>query len=139
MLACLGPVVFDIRVDLQSISETEKSSFAKHEILGGSPIYEPVGEEEGKITLKGTLLPYFLGGLNGLAAIHQARLQKLPLPLMRGDFQPRSWVLIDSITREDTELDAGEGIGHSIEYTVELIKVGTPDISSAASILRLFL
>jgi phage protein U len=135
----LGPVVFSLKLDLQSISQKEKSSFAKHDILGSSPVYEDTGEEEGTITLKGTLMPYFLGGLSGIAALQAARLQKVPLPLMRGDGLPMGWVLIDAIDRDDTELDANEGIGNSIDYTVSLIKVGTPGIDSAESILRIFL
>jgi len=139
MLMSLGPVVFSLKLDLQSISQKEKSSFAKHDILGSSPTYEDTGEDEGTITLKGTLLPYFLGGLSGIAALQSARLQKVPLPLMRGDGLPMGWVLIDSIDRDDTELDANEGIGNTIDYTVNLIKVGIPGIDSAESILRIFL
>ena len=139
MLACLGPVVFNLVNDLQSIEEETNSSFAQHEVMGAPIVYEDTGEGEGTITLTGILHPYFFGGLKALAALEAARSAKIPLPLMRGDFAPIGWVLIKTISRKDGELDAREGIGHEIEYTLSLLKVGTPAVSGAASILRIFM
>lgn len=140
MLACLGPVVFDIVNDLQGIDDTSESSFARHDIMGGAVVYEPTGEEEGTFTLKGKLHPnFFDGALIGLAALEQARRAKVPLPLMGGDFVPRGWVLIQSISRSDSELDALSGVGNEVDYTVKLLKVGTPGGGMAETILRIFL
>lgn len=46
MLACLGPVIFDIRNDLQTIDQEVKSSFAKHDVMGAAPVYEDTGDSE---------------------------------------------------------------------------------------------
>jgi phage protein U len=138
-LASLGPVVFDITTDLQKYDEESASAFARHDIFGGSPVYEDVGEEEGTFTFSGTMLPYLFGGLSGLAKLEAARLARVPLPLMRGDFSPMGWVLISKISKSSSELEPSVGVGQEISYTLTLIKVGTPGISSAADILRIFL
>lgn len=140
MLAVLGNVVFDLRTDLASVDSEETSSFAAHDVMGAAPIYEDTGDEEATVTLQGTLYPHFFAGsLAGISLLKQARRAKLPLPLMRGDFTPMGWFLIKSISDSATELDAGDGVGHVVEYTVSLIKVGTPGVSQAPSILRLLL
>lgn len=137
-LMVLGPVVFDIRNDLQRHVEESSSAFARHNVLGSSPIYEVVGEDEGTFTLSGMMLPYILGGLDGLARLELSRLSKVPLPLMRGDFVPLGWVLIQSISKTHQELEPTEGVGQEISYDVKLIKVGNPGLSAAADILRVF-
>lgn len=140
MLACLGPVVFDIVNDLQGIDDSSESSFARHDIMGSDIVYEPTGEQEGTFTLKGKLHPnFFDGALIGLSALEQARRAKVPLPLMGGDFVPRGWVLILSINRSDTELDAMSGVGNEVDYTVKLLKVGSPGSGMAEVILRIFM
>lgn len=138
-LAVLGPVVFDVTNDLQKYDEESASAFARHDIYGGAPVYEDVGEEEGTFTLSGTMLPYLFGGLSGLTKLEAARVAKVPLPLMRGDFTPLGWVLISKISKSNIELDPSEGIGQEISYSLTLLKVSRPGISSAADILRIFL
>lgn len=139
MLMALGPVLFDIHLDLQQVEMEWNSAFAKHDVMGGPPVYEDVGEEESTITLSGALYPYVLSTGGGLAALEIARTTKIPLPLLRGDGLPMGFVLIRSISRTDSSLDAGQGIGNEIEYSVKLIKVGSPGLGGAEALLRLFL
>lgn len=139
MLMALGPVLFDISLDLQSVEEVWNSAYARHDVMGAAPIYENVGEEESTITLTGELYPYHFGGLGGMAALEAARTAKIPLPLLRADGMPFGFVLISSISRTDNMLDAGQGIGNQIEYSVKLIKVGSPGLGGAEALLRLFL
>lgn len=136
MLAALGPVIFDLKTDLQSISSKESSSWAKHEVMGAPLVYEDTGDGESTVTLKGTIHPYHFGGLGGLAALRSARAAKMPLPLMRGDFTPLGWFVINEISRDDSDLSF-EGIGKEIDYTVDLLRVDGP--GGAESLLRLFL
>lgn len=139
MLASLGPIVFNLKNDLQTIDQDVSSSFAKHDVMGAPPVYEDMGDDEGTVTLKGTLHPYFFGGaLKGLSALEAARQAKVPLPLMRGDYVPIGWFLINKISRSDAELSP-EGIGNQIEYSVELLRAGSPGASGAEAVLRLFL
>lgn len=138
MLCCLGPVAFDVKNDLQSIDFAAQSSFARHEVMGAAPGYEDTGDGEATINLSGTLLPFFFtGALKGVTLLEAARRQKVPLTLIRGDLTPMGWVLIDSISHSHTDLDARDGVGHVVEYTINLIRVTTP-ASGAISILRLF-
>jgi len=138
MLACIGPIAFDLKNDLQGVSFETASSFAKHDVMGAPPVYEDTGDEESSITLKGTLLPFFFtGALRGITLLEAARRQKVPLTMIRGDFTPMGWVLIDTISSSHADLDASDGVGHTVEYSIKLLRVGTP-AGGAASILRLF-
>lgn len=138
MLCVVGPVAFDIKNDLQSIDFDTQSNFARHEVMGAAPTYEDTGDGESTITLKGTLLPFFFtGSLRGITLLEAARRQKVPLTMMRGDFTPMGWVLIDAISHSHSDLDARDGVGHTVEYSVKLIRVASPT-SGAISILRLF-
>lgn len=140
MIACLGPVVFNLTNDLQGFSEKEASHFAKHEVIGTSPVYEDTGDDESTVTLKGTLHPYlFKGALSGLAALRAARAAKIPLTMTRGDYKPMGWFLINEISAEHSTLHPLDGVGQEIEYTVELLRAGPPGAGGAETLLRLFL
>lgn len=140
MLAALGPIVFDIVNDLQSMEQSEESSFAKHDVMGSSPSYEDTGDEESSYTLSGTMHPHFYGAgqLRGLEALRQARRQKVPLILMRGNFKPEGWFLIKKISQKDEDLDIFDGIGGTIEFSVTLIKVGNPGLGMAEAVLGIW-
>ena len=137
-LMSLGPVVFDLVFNLTGHDGKTASAFAKHEVLGSSPIYEGTGEDEGTCTLSGVIHPAHFGGLGTLSVLEAARQAAVPLPLMRGDFTPLGWVLIQNLTQKNDYIDE-KGVGREIQFTVELLRVGTPDVGMASSILRLFL
>ena len=139
MLASLGPVSFNLTTDLESIKSEESSNFVKHEVMGTSPVYEDTGDGDATVTLTGVLRPYlFNGALSGLAALRSARAAKLPLPLMRGDFMPLGWFLIDKISSEHKELHPMTGVGQEVEYTLSLISSGPPIGGQIGLLLRLF-
>lgn len=140
MMASLGPVTFNLTVDLQGYSEKWASNFAKHEVFRAGPVYEDTGDGEGTMSLKGTLHPYvFKGALNGLAALKGLRAAKLPVTLTRGDYTPIGWFLINEITAEHSTLHPLDGVGQEIEYTVELLSSGPPTGGQVESLLRFFL
>lgn len=136
-LMSLGPVVFDLVTNLTEHEGDAKSGFAKHDVIGTSPIYEAVGDDESTFSLTGILHPEHFGGLGSLPILEAARAAKIPLPLMRGDFVPLGWVLIDSFSQKQGDLNH-LGVGREITISVELIRVGSPGIGMAADILRLF-
>lgn len=139
MMLCVGPVVFDIAIDVQSVSFQTASSFAKHEVVGAGPVYEDTGDDESTIEIKGTLHPYFFeGSLAGISALETARRQKVPVPVMRGDFTPLGWVLIQSIGSDHQDIDAYDGVGAEVQYTVKMVRTDQPGAGLAASILSLF-
>ena len=57
---------------------------------------------------------------------------------MRGDFTPLGWVLIKSISSDHQDLDAYDGVGNEVQYTVKLLRTDQPSSGLAASILGLF-
>jgi phage protein U len=134
----LGPVVFDLVANLTGHESEATTAFAKHEVMGGSPVYEAVGENEGSFTLTGIIHPEHFGGLATLDVLEAARTASIPLPLMRGDFVPLGWVLIDNVSQQAGILNA-HGVGREIKFTVKLIRVGPPGMGMAPAILRLFL
>lgn len=136
-LMSLGPVVFDLVTNLTETESKTASSFAKHEVVGVAPVYESMGDDESSFTLTGVIHPEHFGGLGTLATLEAARAASIPLPLMRGDFTPLGWVLIQGITNQSGYLDH-KGVGREVQFTVELIRVGSPGIDMASSILRLF-
>lgn len=143
MLAILGPVVFNLLTDMQSISMESGTTLARHDVINSSPVYEATGEEESTVTIQGTVHPFFaaqfgLSATSGYRLLEAARLAKTPLSLMRGTYEPLGWFLIRSIKREDNDLDASTGVGQEVSYTIDLVRVGTPGTSLAAAILRLF-
>jgi phage protein U len=134
----LGPVVFNLVSNLTAHEKEQSSAFAKHEVVGSAPVYEAMGDGEGSFSLSGVIHPEHFGGMGTLSTLEAARAAEIPLPLMRGDFTPLGWVLIDKLKEESSYLN-GVGIGREIRFTVSLIRVGTPDFGMASSILRLFL
>ncbi len=139
MLACIGPVTFDLKNDLQSLDFEAGTTLVAHDVMGAAPVYEVTGDEEATITLKGTLYPiFFQGALTGISLLEAARKQRTPLTMMRGDFTPMGWVLIKSISHSHSDLDAATGVGQTVEYTVNLVRI-TGAGGDIASILRLFL
>lgn len=140
MIASLGPLTFNLTMDLQGYSEKWASSFAKHEVIGAAPVYEDTGDGESTLTLKGILHPYlFRGALSGLAALKGIRAAKLPVTLTRGDYKPLGWFLVNEITAEYNTLHPLTGVGQEIEYSVELLASGAPTGGQVESLLRFFL
>jgi len=137
MLMSLGPVVFDLVVNLTETSSSEQTSVAKHDVVNAPPTYELMGDEESTFTLSGVIHPEHFGGLSGISALKAARAAQTPLPLMRGDFRPLGWVIIDTIETQEEHLNS-RGVGRRITFTVDLIAVGTPGSGLAGAILRLF-
>lgn len=136
-LMALGPVLFD-RVN--NLSETEfesEAAFAKHDVVGGDPVYEAMGGEGARFTLTGIIHPEHFGVNGALARLESAQAAQTPLPLMRGDFVPVGWVVIEKLNRADKSLGFF-GMGREIDFTVNLIRVSRPGLSLARMILSLF-
>jgi len=137
MLMSLGPVVFDLVTNLDETEADTKSSFARHDVIGASPVYEEMGDDESGFTLSGTVHPLHFGGLSSLDVLETARSAKIPLPLMRGDFVPLGWVIIDRV-KVGASLLNHQGIGRELRFSVDLIRTGNPGVGAAGAILRLF-
>jgi len=138
MLMCLGPVVFDpIISNLEETDLEIESSFAKHEVVGGDPIYEAMGGDGATIELSGVIHPEVWGVNGALAKLEAAEAAQLPLPLLRGTLEPLGWVVIQKLKRGDRTLSRF-GYGREITFSVSLIRVGSPAASLASAIIGLF-
>jgi phage protein U len=137
MLYALGPVLFDIKVNPRSVEESEESAFAVHEVVGTGPVYEDMGEGQATFSLSGKIYPEEFGGLAGITALKAARVAKTPVPLIRGDFVPQGWFLINSLRAGHGMINEW-GVGREVDFEVELFRTSTPGAGQAASILRLF-
>lgn len=137
-LMILGPVVFDLRNNLTGRARNAKASFAKHDVVGGAPIYEATGEDEATATLECVLHPYHLGGLGRLEALYLAMQSQVPLSLMRGDGVPLGWHVVNEIDEEHAEISIA-GVGQEISFTLKLTCVDTPAMSMVTSIVSLLL
>lgn len=84
-LMILGPVVFDLRNNITGRARNSKMAFAKHDVVGGAPVYEALGMDESTATLECVLHPYHFGGLGRLEALELAMQAQTPLWLIKGD------------------------------------------------------
>ncbi len=139
VLLCLGPALFEIApMQLQKLKIGRKVDFASHDVLGAEPVLEDMGPENSTATIKGCLRPEHLGGgLRELETLKAARDTRTPLPLIRGDFTPLGFFVIEEIEEEHDSINE-LGIGREIEIEVKLRSVAFPGSGLANSILRLF-
>lgn len=138
MLMMLGPALFEIApMNLTKVKEGQKFPFASHDVLGGQPLLENMGIDSAVVELKGCLKPEHFGGLGELEALRAAQRTGIPLPLVRGDFTPLGFFVIEDMDIEHETLNEF-GIGREIEVEIKLKSVATPDIGMASAIFRLF-
>jgi uncharacterized protein len=137
MLMALGPVVFDVVANLSETELAIDAAFAKHDVVGANPVYEAMGGDGASVTLTGVIHPEVFGVNGALARLEAAEAAQMPLPLMRGTFEPLGWVIIQKLNRSDRSLNP-YGLGREVNFTVTLLRVGTPALSLAPGILGLF-
>ena len=138
MLYNLGPITFDsLRVNPRSVGHQGRASFAKHDVIGGDPMFEAMGSDEASTNIEALVHPVHFGGMGSLAIIQLATQQQIPLPLMRGDYVPLGWFIIADYSEDHTEMNS-RGIGPEVRVRLSLKRSGTPGIGMAPSILRLF-
>lgn len=135
-LMILGPVVFDLRNNITGRTRSEKMAYAKHDVVGGNPVYEAMGQDEATASLECVLYPYHFGGSSRIDALYLAMEAETPLSLMRGDGVPLGWHVINEIEEKHSEISA-VGVGQQIDFTLKLTRVDTPATSLITSIMSL--
>lgn len=137
-LMILGPVVFDLRNNITGRNKNARMSFAKHDVIGGAPVYEAMGADETTATLECILHPFHFGGLGRLEALQLAMQAQTPLSLMRGDGVPLGWHIINEIDEKHGDIFLG-GVGQEVSFNMKLTRVDTPISSMVTSIVSLLL
>lgn len=135
MLACVGPVTFEILpFNLTGWSENEETSFVEKEVVGARKPLEWVGEGPATWSLTAKLFPAKLGGLGDLAALKAARRTGLPQFFMLGDGSPMGWVVIEKLAIKHTYL-LPNGVGQVIEVEISLKASDGPDAGAFFSVI----
>lgn len=139
MLMQLGAVQFSVApFNANEIGHEASAAFASHDVVGRRPPLEFVGEGPESWTIRGTLFPHRLGGLDELAEMQAMRAAGLPQFLMRGDGVPLGWVVIERINERSSYLDK-DGIGRVIEFDVSVKRASAPNAAGIFNaLLRLF-
>lgn len=134
----VGPVQFQIApLNATSVKSSQKVVFASHDVLGAAPPLEHTGFESEELVIKGVMYPETFGGMTSLDVIELAKQSATPLPVIRGDYRPLGWFVIESADIEHDMLNE-YGIGREISITLKLKAVGTPAGTLAGAIFALF-
>lgn len=136
MMAAIGPCVFTLRTNLQSVEYQWQNAYATHDVVGAAPAYEDMGLGESSVQISGVIYPRALGVDGGFTTLLGASKTRTPLPFMLGDLTAMGWVIVDGIKRSDENLDP-IGIGRSIEFKASLLRTETPTgFGTIVNILR---
>lgn len=127
MLYLIGPAVIDtFPFSADAVKRKTGASWAAKDLLGRLRDREWMGEDDEHIDLSGILLPYNPrmgdGALLMLDVLHGIRLAGLPVFVMRGDFMPLGWFVLEEIEEHHEHL-APSGIGNKISHTIKITKV----------------
>lgn len=126
MLAQIGALQITLSpFNINENSHEAGASFASHEVIGRMPALEFVGEAAETWSVRGTMFPNELGGLNELAALHSMRRSGSPQFFMRGDGVPMGWVVVEGVRERSSWLDR-DGVGSVIEFEIHLKRADAP-------------
>lgn len=132
MLYQIGPLALDTRpFNADAMNRSGGADLATKPLMNALPGREFMGEADEKITISGQLLPGRIGGLTELEMAHALSRSGTVVPLMRGDGKMFGWFAIETVSEQHVDLTR-YGVGFSVKYTLDLIKVGTPLASVAA-------
>jgi uncharacterized protein len=135
MLACIGPVAFDIfPFNMTGWSSSEESTFVEKSVLGIRPPLEWVGEGPASWSISAKLFPDKFGGTGDLAALKAARMTGLPQFFFLGNGTPVGWIVIANLKVKHTYLSPN-GFGQVVECDIELKASGGPSAGAFFSII----
>lgn len=135
MLLQIGSVLFrgNSGPSLEGLSRRTEASLAAKNLMSGLPGREWTGWD-GSATVSGTVLPFHLGGLSDVEALHGWCADGTAVPLIRGDGAFLGWFAIQSVD-ERHESMARNGVGYEVSWTVSLVRVARPSGSSIEALI----
>jgi phage protein U len=138
MLMKIGPVICELRFNIDRVSRSAAHDYAVKPVVGAMPPLEDVGEGEDSLTVSGRLLPGKLGGLTELESLRGAKETGTPQFVMRGDGVALGFFAITGLNEEHSFLDRA-GVGQVVDLTITMRKTGTPAAGDFfAGLLSLF-
>lgn len=137
-LLSVGPLVFDLRVNLHQYSRESAEDFARKDVIGARRPYEHVGEGDERLTLSAKLFPDRLGGAGAVDALHEIKRTGSPQLVIRGDGKVFGFYVITSVQDSGEYLDAS-GRPRMVDVEVTLERCDQPSAADAfGSLLNLF-
>lgn len=123
----LGALSFRvIPFGLNAVAYGRGADHAPKNVIGTMRPREFVGVGDERIDITGTLFPEtFPDKRNSRYLLDDMRRSGLPYLLMRGDGRNLGWFVIESVSEEESVLDAF-GRGKLVEYTLSLARVPGP-------------
>jgi phage protein U len=138
MLMSLGPIVFDLSVNIDGYDIESEEDFARKDIVGARRPYEHVGAGDERLTLRGKLFPEKLGGAGAVDAILALKSTGTPQPVVRGDGKYLGWFVITRLSVQNDNL-AADGAPRMIAFDATLDRTDPPSAASAfGSLVKLF-
>jgi phage protein U len=122
----VGPLQFSITpLNAHAIDRAASTDYAKKDVIGRRRVYEHTGEGDDRVTVRGLLFPYKLGGLGSLTLAHTIREQGQPQMVVRGDGRVFGWYVITEVSEKHTYL-AGDGVGQQVEVELTMERADSP-------------
>lgn len=138
MLYNVGPLVFDLRVNVHEVERTSAEDFARKPIVGARQPLEHVGAGTETLRFTGKLFPERLGGAGAVEAMISIKESGAPQMVTRGDGKVLGWYVVTEVRHVDAFLDS-RGAPRMIDVDLTLEKTGTPSAASAfGSLMSIF-
>jgi phage protein U len=130
MLLSVGPVAFDLVVNVHEFSRDDVEDFARKDVIGARKPYEHVGPGDDVLTYRGRLLPEKLGGAGAIEALRAIKAAGAPQMVVRGDGMALGWRVITSLSEQGSYL-AQAGNPRLLEFDIKLEACGAPTAAGA--------
>lgn len=134
MLLSVGPLVFDLVVNLTGYDHALETDFARKEVVGARKPFEHTGDGDETLRLEGVLFPFRLGGASAVDALRRIQAEALPQMVVRGDGKVFGWFVITRSSAKSSWLDAA-GAPRKIDVSAELSRCDAPSAADAFSAL----
>lgn len=135
MLLQIGTVMFrgNRGASFEGLERKTEAALAQKGLLSGLPGHEWTGWA-GELSVTGKVLPFHLGGLDDVSTLHGWCADGTAVPVIRGDGMNFGWHAIASVEERHRTL-ARNGVGYEVEWTVRLVRVPPPSITSLDSLI----
>ena len=134
MLFAIGPLVFDLVVNISEFEHDSETDFARKDVVGARKPFEFVGPGDETLRFTGTLFPERLGGSGAVEALRRIQATGAPQLVIRGDGKIYGFFVIKRLSFKGQSLDAA-GAPRRIDVSIELERTDQPSTMSVFSAL----
>ena len=134
MLFSIGPLVFDLVVNITEFDHDSEVDFARKDVVGARRPFEFVGPGDETLRFAGSLFPERLGGAGAVEALRMIQSTGSPQLVIRGDGKIYGFFVVKRLSFKGQNLDAA-GAPRRIDVSIELEKTDQPSTMSVFSAL----